>query len=145
MPELTQLIYVSRWNGPMEADGLQALVQQSAYNNRRRDVSGVLFVYGRSLMQLLEGEASTIDSLFTLISRDARHSDVDCLFNKPVARRLYPEWGMGLANLRSPLVLDRDRLRRIIGDLVIAPAARALSLESRVLLNDFREQARFAA
>ena len=138
---LTQLIYVSQASESMSQQALASLVRLSARNNARLDVTGVLLVYGRSMMQLLEGDQPVVEALFSKIRSDKRHSDVSKLLQKTVRRRLYPEWGMGLSDLQARQNLDLGRLNRLLSDLQANCETADFSVEARVLVSDFAQQA----
>lgn len=144
-PPLHQLIYVSRFIKSIAPTELRRLVKQSEERNFDVGVTGVLLVHGQSAMQLVEGDRRTVLALYEKISRDPRHTDVQVMLSKAVARRLYPEWGMGLNDLRSRLELDRVRMSRMISDIRSFGDTKAYSLEARVLLRDFESQAELAA
>ena len=142
---ISQLIYVSTAAKSMTQEALEAIVEESRIRNRLCDVTGVLMCCGRNLMQLLEGEESKIRSLFDRIARDPRHQNVQLLLCKPVKHRLFPEWGMGLVDLQTNATLKRDRLQRLIEDIADGHNTSNLAVESRVLLQDFRQQLHEAA
>ncbi len=138
--DLAHLLYVSNREPSLTPDDLPALVAQSAANNAKLGITGVLLCRGRNLMQLLEGPMLEITRLFERIARDSRHSDVQQLLCKPVNSRLFPDWGMGLADFRCTKQLDRRRLARILAELRQAIDTSNWSIESRHLLRDFNLQ-----
>jgi hypothetical protein len=52
-------------------------------------------------MQLLEGEASAVHDVHTLISGDPRHHGLTTLLKGPIETRVFSEWSMGFRNLDS--------------------------------------------
>ena len=137
---LTQLVYVSRRPITLDRRVLEDIVARSARFNASRGITGILLCCGQHFIQLLEGELAEVMELFERIRCDERHTDVRCLLVKNVARRLFPEWGMGLADLDAQGVLNTDRLRRLLDDVRAAHDTGPFSLEARLLLNDFRAQ-----
>ena len=142
---LAQLIYVSRASKALVGDDLQAVAAQSATDNAKRDVTGVLLCCGPHLMQLLEGEVAEIVALFEHIRRDPRHSEVELLICKNVNKRLCPDWGMELVDLDARAILKRDRLTSLIDDLRSRHNTAHFSAEARLLLHDFKQQLQRAA
>jgi len=142
---LAQLIYISRSNKPMSAEEVRALAAHSAENNRRVNISGALLSVGDHFMQVLEGDMSTISSLFERIRLDPRHTDVQSLLCKHVSRRLYPQWGMQLFDPQSDAKLDLNRLNRLIEEFQIHRNTGLRSVEARVLVDDFKRQLSQAA
>jgi hypothetical protein len=142
---LAQLIYISQRTPALSEQALDQIVSASQKRNRDRDITGVLLCCGTNLMQLLEGEQADLDSLFKTISADPRHNNIQCLLQKQVQRRLFPEWGMSLADLDSRVIINRDRLTQMIEDVRERTDTAGYSVESRILLNDFKNQIAQAA
>jgi hypothetical protein len=67
------------------------------------------------------------------------------LLLKPVKKRLFPEWGMGMADLDAKAVLNRPRLASLINDTAGRNNTSGLTVEARLLLNDFKQQVSSAA
>jgi hypothetical protein len=137
---ITQLIYISQRKPDLSDVQLDGIITQSSVRNRSKDVTGVLLMSGRHIMQLLEGNSEVVDELFNRIASDERHSDVRCMLRKEVGKRLYPEWGMKIFDPREDASLDHGRMSRMINDIQAHTNTRDLSVEARVLLNDFRLQ-----
>ncbi len=142
---LVQLIYVSRRTPKLSRRLLDQIVHESAARNAARDVTGLLLCCGEHVMQLLEGDAGVIESLFETISRDPRHTSVEPLLKKPIRRRMFPQWGMGLADLDKKATLDRTRLNELLETIRTRTDTSTHSVEARILLNDFRQQLHEAA
>lgn len=138
--DVTQVVYTSRRADGLSDAELEAIVAASARRNRDRDVSGVLMLCGRSVMQLLEGDAGVVDALYARIAADPRHSDVHRLLRKRVARRLCPQWGMKLLDPVESGVLDLKGLAAMIADVQASHDTAGFSIGARVLLNEFRER-----
>jgi hypothetical protein len=138
---LTHLLYVSTIAPTVDPNGVMAIHTESQLKNAARDVTGLL-LYGRgNFMQLLEGDAATVTSLYARICRDPRHRDVRTLYSGPARRRLFPTWNMGLVVLdhtQSPV--DRARLEALL-EAANRPDATATSGQKVLqLLKDFRTQ-----
>ena len=90
---LIQLIYTSRPFGFDNAT-LNAILIEARANNPKHGITGALICRADMYLQLLEGEATTIDSLFARIVRDDRHLEVKTLYRMDATKRLFPEWAM---------------------------------------------------
>ena len=141
----TQLIYISRLAPSVTPEDLALIVAHSARSNTARGITGVLLCCGRDVMQLLEGDEAAVRERFERIGRDERHSRVELLLCKSVSRRLFPEWAMGLADLKSKAIINRDRLARMIQDLRAEHDTKQFGVEARMLIHDFRQQLQHAA
>jgi hypothetical protein len=62
-----------------------------------------------SFFQILEGEESTVDSLYRRIHRDKRHAHVTLIVREPIARRAFGDWTMGYAHA------TREELAKVQG------------------------------
>ena len=137
---LTQLIYVSQRSEGLSDEMLEEIIAESAERNREKDVSGVLLMSGTHILQLLEGDSTVIEPLYERISADPRHTNVTCLLRKQVGQRLFPEWSMRIFKPREDANLDHGRMARMINDIRVHTNTRNLSVEARVLMNDFQLQ-----
>ena len=137
---LAQLIYISRRNDELTLPVLMDIVEKSKIANAARGITGLLLCCGDDLMQLLEGELNAIQSLYEVIREDSRHSKVKCLICKNVRKRIFPEWGMGLADLDHKSELNRDRLVQLIADVRASHDTSEFGVEARILLHDFKLQ-----
>ena len=137
---LAQLIYVSQRKPALTMKVLEEIVARSAANNAGRGISGALLCCGHHLMQVLEGELADIAALFERIRLDERHGDVCHLISKNVAKRMFPEWSMTLADITAQTHIDRERLVRLIDEVRTARDTGHHSVEARLLINDFTQQ-----
>ncbi len=64
-------------------------------NNQSASITGALVFDSRNFVQVLEGSIEQIRSLFTVIRKDARHSEVRVLAMEVAAKRIFPIWSMG--------------------------------------------------
>lgn len=142
---LSQLVYVSRRTPDLTPEALAEVVAASGSRNLARGITGTLLCCGLDLMQLLEGEMTDVVGLYETIRRDARHEGVRMLFCKNVAKRMFPEWGMGLSDLSCRQTLDIARLVKLVEDVRATSDTGPFSVEARVLLGDFRQQLKRAA
>ncbi len=142
---LAQLVYVSRRTKNLKPEDFPALVSKSSKNNARMDVTGVLICLGQNILQVLEGDPEQITPLYEHIAKDQRHSHVQMLICKNVAKRMFPEWGMALADFNCKTDLNRDRLQALVNDIRQASDTSHHSVETRVILSDFKLQLSRAA
>ncbi len=137
---MKRVVYVSTAVSDFDAATLAALVRHSAEANTLRDVTGVLLFSCGDFMQLLEGPETTIDTLMDRIEADPRHTWVSRLIDEPTDHRLFPDWGMALADFEHPPAASLAEFRVIADFLthVHGPADDALVLG---LLRHFRSRA----
>ncbi len=134
------LVYVSRRTSLLGSDELKRIVAQSTRRNRAREITGVLLCCGEHVIQLLEGEAAVVDTLFERIRNDPRHEDVQLLLHKLVGKRLFPDSRMALAELDRRFRLDRRRLVDLVDYVSTNENTSSYTAETRILLSDFQAQ-----
>ncbi|MGE8657954.1 MAG: diguanylate phosphodiesterase [Achromobacter sp.] len=98
---LSTLIYRSRACEPMSADALDGLIRQARARNASLNVTGLLLFDGVHFVQLLEGPAQSVESLFDTIGRDARHKSVVRLLRDHGPFRRFEGDEMAMVDLRD--------------------------------------------
>ena len=94
--ELKRVVYVSEKTNVFETT-LKDIVASSKKNNPKEDVTGCLLSGNNSFLQLLEGPAEFINTLYSKISKDSRHKNVTTLCDEKIDERLFLSWSMKLA------------------------------------------------
>lgn len=135
MPSVFQLVYISDATSPMSNNDLEGLVKQCQHRNGKDNITGLLLYSGGHFIQLLEGRETEVVQLFTHISKDKRHHNVQELHLGKCAARLFPEWKMGLLNLDTICDLDRARLKKLIDNMTLPNGRKVLNL-----IREFRDQ-----
>jgi hypothetical protein len=92
---LEQLIYTSTAAKDLGELDLSRILLEARRNNERAGVTGMLLYHQRSFLQVLEGEATTLDRVFKRIEADDRHARVAVLLRQPVPARQFADWAMG--------------------------------------------------
>ncbi|MBC7677722.1 MAG: BLUF domain-containing protein [Pseudorhodobacter sp.] len=91
-----RLIYCSRSRVP-EQDRraeLGRLFSTARSNNKKRAVTGALFITDDCFVQTLEGDESVVRALFRRISTDRRHEQVQLPEAGAVPGRVFARWAM---------------------------------------------------
>ena len=90
---ITQLIYTSQPFGFDDAM-LNGILVQARRNNPASDITGCLICRQDMYLQLLEGPADAIATLYAKIEADDRHLAVMQLSREAVPTRMFPDWAM---------------------------------------------------
>ncbi|MBC7852962.1 MAG: BLUF domain-containing protein [Pirellulaceae bacterium] len=98
---LYQLVYVSSATTPFSPADLAALLERSRRKNSLAGLSGILLYHDGNFMQLLEGEAHTVQVVYARITQDPRHHGCLILIKGQVAERTFPDWTMGFRDFAS--------------------------------------------
>ena len=96
MADMIRLIYCSSISTDLTQADLETLVHASAAYNTAYEITGILVFRDKFFLQVLEGERSQVMALFTKISTDARHQNIQILSESAITRRQFPNWAMEL-------------------------------------------------
>jgi hypothetical protein len=94
--QLKRVVYVSEKTDASDTN-LKDIIASSQKNNPEEGVTGCLLSGSNSFLQLLEGPADFIDTLYSKISKDNRHENVMTLCEEKIDERLFLSWSMKLA------------------------------------------------
>lgn len=99
---MIELVYVSRAQKRFTTDELKDMLSAFRKNNESLDISGLLLYDGfGTFIQMLEGSAASVKSLYNKISQDDRHSRINLLGDTSISSRSFPDWQMGFRNLHG--------------------------------------------
>ena len=93
------LVYASSAVRPFSEAELKNLLQVARTNNERLGVSGILLYSDGNFLQVLEGEESVVESLFSRIMQDVRHEGGLRLLTREDTQRNFEGWSMGFKRL----------------------------------------------
>lgn len=77
---------------------LGKLADTSSANNKAKDLSGILLCDEGSVLQVLEGDRTSVEELFKNITTDRRVSNPLVLIQREIDKREFAEWSMGYRN-----------------------------------------------
>ena len=88
---IKHIIYASTPFGFSEGD-LNHILIKSRFNNDKNNITGALLCRDDLYLQYLEGPEKEIDSTYSKIIRDDRHTEVQLLKSGMSTRRLFANW-----------------------------------------------------
>jgi hypothetical protein len=82
------------------------ILEKSKSYNKRENITGILCQGSGLWMQILEGERSKVNVLYSRIMADRNHHHVELLSMEEITQRRFGEWSMALVYLSKddPLV-----------------------------------------
>ena len=95
---LLSIIYTSKATTRVTPEMVELISETSARNNRRIGVTGLLLYGSGNYLQVMEGEAENVGTLFQRIQKDPRHTDCKVLHRQPTGKRCFEGWQMGILN-----------------------------------------------
>ena len=96
---LTRLLYVSKPVGPITTFVTSSILEVCSVNNKKAEITGVLCQGSGIYMQVLEGERTAVNALYSRIISDKRHNQIELLSFEEVGQRRYGHWSMALVQL----------------------------------------------
>lgn len=121
-------------------DDLNALVQHSAENNQRENITGMLLLSGDRFLQVLEGGSKSVNRLYGKITQDPRHHDVELVSFESIGTSYFEDWNMRLVDLYDlpmrPRKFLMEKYEHKDGEIVIPTrlhTAFSLLLDARAL------------
>lgn len=88
-----RLIYRSQPFG-FDRSMLAGILSAARRNNPQMGITGALVCRHDLYLQLIEGPADMIDTLYARILADDRHANVELLLSEDMGERLFPNWAM---------------------------------------------------
>ena len=101
---LVELIYTSLSRAQNENEDVRDILASSERNNATNSVTGLLLFDGGRYIQILEGEREKVETLFGIISEDARHHNLELLHKGDIASRSFQTWRMAYETLPKGLL-----------------------------------------
>ena len=111
---LNQMVYISQATRKMSLEDLTSIQNIAKKNNEPKDVTGSLFYNGGWFLQVLEGPAATLDTLYHKIEKDTRHKNSRILYNEPAKFRTFGRWSMNMTNLDNRQADKYNELLEVI-------------------------------
>ena len=96
---LVRLLYVSQSVGPITTTVTTSILEKSSANNKKLDITGVLCQGSGLWMQVLEGERTRVNTLYSQIMADRHHKNVQLLSIEEIESRRFGQWSMALVYL----------------------------------------------
>ena len=117
--KIKQLVYISKATAPFTAASLKELTGLASANNARLNVTGCMAYSAGYFLQLLEGNAETVDSLYRKIEKDTRHKGTKLLLEGTVDedRRLFGKWFMSSVNVDTTVDFPEE-LKQSITEII---------------------------
>lgn len=118
------VIYISRSRLGPNPTGIAEIVAASSRRNAEAGVTGVLWADDRHFAQVIEGDPEAIEQTIGRIRSDARHADIEVLFDRQVSSSQFGQWSMREAADDDQSALGSAFIIGFALSLTTAPAAR---------------------
>ena len=104
---LIHLIYVSSALKEQNDTELDAILESAVRHNRLQNITGMLLYAGGNFLQVLEGEDTDVDQIFSVIEKDPRHHGIIVLEREAIPARSFEQWSMGFHRLNATDVTEK--------------------------------------
>lgn len=92
---LIHIIYVSTSTKDMTEDDILSILDVSRMRNQEDGITGMLIYRQGAFIQVIEGQAESVDSLMDRVMRDTRHTSISIIERCVIPVREFAEWSMG--------------------------------------------------
>lgn len=138
--QLYQLVYLSSSTGQYSPEDLKEILSVSRRNNSAINVTGLLLYHDGNIIQFLEGEEDSINSLYDRIARDVRHKGILPLLRRKIDRRDFGTWSMGFKNIADEEKEQLDGFNGLMDSLSSHTIADpAMSKQVQRLIRSYRQ------
>lgn len=129
---IRQLLYVSDAKFGLTDSDIESILSSSRRNNGSAGITGLLLYSAGVFIQVLEGDAKDVESLYQRIADDTRHADIAIITDLEVDERSFGDWAMGFVEaspeqLGSELgidgALDRGQVLSVLSGAKTGAAA----------------------
>jgi hypothetical protein len=96
---LVRLLYVSRSVGPITTTVTTSILERSISNNKEKNITGILCQGSGLWLQVLEGERTQVNTLYSRIMADRNHQNIELLSMEEITIRRFGQWSMALVYL----------------------------------------------
>ncbi len=93
------LVYTSTAVTHFSEEDLIDLLNQSRGTNKKIGITGMLIHTRGKFIQVLEGEKSVVNNLYTKIEQDDRHKKITMVMEGESEERIFKDWAMGFKRL----------------------------------------------
>lgn len=114
---MIELAYTSVATWDYTPEDLADILTVSRANNAKHGITGILLYRGKTVLQLLEGEAAAVRSLYAKLLLDKRHHSISLLYDRPLAARIFGKWSMGFEQWAAQDSFDESVHRITLGGL----------------------------
>jgi len=131
---LVRLLYASRTKTKPTPKIIEAILDSSRKHNPQKGITGILCHGGDVFLQVLEGGRDAVNTLYNIISSDARHENVVILHYEEVTERRFAGWTMGQVNLAkiNPSLLLKYSERAMLDPFAVSGKVSMALLEELI-------------
>jgi len=112
---------------------LKDISKKAKINNKKLNITGLLFYHNQRFVQVIEGEKDDLENLLSTIEKDDRHKNIQRIVDEETKKQGFNEWNMDSFNLSEKDSIDSDELINI-GNAV----KKVFTLDSAILTSFYK-------
>jgi hypothetical protein len=89
-----EIVYISTARPDISVKEVADILKTARKFNLEKQITGCLLYHNKQFAQIIEGEESTVNELFSAILKDKRHFDVKLLVKRETEGRVFSNWSM---------------------------------------------------
>lgn len=101
--KIYHISYVSTGCDCLKYDDIKGILEQSQYNNKAQNITGILVYCNKHFFQILEGEKDAVLKVFESILVDRRHDNVIKIQEGYIKDRNFKSWNMAFKSYNKEL------------------------------------------
>ena len=101
------IIYISKATRTLSPAEVEQIAAASAKRNKEANITGLLLQVGNYFVQVLEGEAYTLDRTLKRIEADQRHTGIRIIYQASSSAKMFSQWNMGYFNIEQHYQANR--------------------------------------
>ncbi|SHI45932.1 BLUF domain-containing protein [Pseudozobellia thermophila] len=88
------IIYKSKAKADFTPNQILQMLKKANVHNKKHNITGCLLYHRGDFLQLIEGAEKDVRALYTVISKDPRHTEVNLLSAEKTLLRSFKDWNM---------------------------------------------------
>jgi len=105
--DLYKVMYISSATQGMSDNALEVMMVKSRQKNAFFDITGYMIYYEGNIIQLLEGNRTSVEYIYNTIKLDSRHQEIIELCTAPIENRVFADCQMGFKKI------DREQIHKV--------------------------------
>lgn len=105
--DLYKVMYISSATQHMSTKELEKMMAKCRQKNAFFDITGYMVYHEGNIIQLLEGNRTSVEYIYNTIKLDSRHQNIIELCTASIEKRAFANWQMGFK------LIDREQIHKV--------------------------------
>jgi hypothetical protein len=131
-------IYVSSATKQLTDDELFHLLKKSRARNKALNITGILLYSGGNFLQVLSGNKSDLEEVYSSILQDKRNFGHIVLIEEEIEDHYFPDWSMAFRAINTGIEAESEGFSEFLNKKIRSEDVVIRGKEIMVLLNEFK-------